>query len=167
MKNSLKAVLAGITLLVLASASIHPGGAVRQPHSGAPLLPGAEVPTSVSMILQRSCQNCHSERTVWPWYSYLPPVSWMIESDVHQARNRMNLSQWQDYTTRQQVELLSGLGAEVRNHRMPMPRYLLLHPEARLSESDIRQLYDWAHNERRRLRSADAPSRSVPATSAN
>jgi cytochrome c len=162
MKSRLEVGLAAITLLGIAFASIHPSAAVRAPQSVAPLLLGAEVPASVGMIIARSCQNCHSERTVWPWYSYLPPVSWMIERDVHQARNRMNLSRWQDYTTEQQMEILSRLAAEVRNHQMPIRQYLFLHPEARLSESDIRQLSEWAHNERRRLRSVDAPSRKTP-----
>jgi hypothetical protein len=71
----------------------------------------------------------------------------------------MNLSRWRDYTTDRQVEILSMLGAEVRNHQMPPPRYVSLHPEGRLADSEVRQLYEWAHRERRRLTS---PAESQP-----
>jgi hypothetical protein len=162
MKNSLTVGLAGIGLLGIFCAFVHPFGVVKTSDSGAPLFGGAQMPSSVAAVLERSCQNCHSERTVWPWYSYIPPISWTIENDVYQARTHMNISRWQDYTTEQQVELLSKLAAEVRNHQMPMPRYLSLHPEARLSESDIHQLYNWSRTERRRLRAIDKPSRGVP-----
>ena len=74
----------------------------------------------------------------------------------------MNLSRWQEYTTDQQVEILSRLGAEVRNHQMPLPRYLTLHPDARLSESDVKELYEWSHKERRRLTAPAAPLRNTP-----
>jgi hypothetical protein len=162
MKSSLKVVLAGITLVGCVCVFVHPFGAVSAAHPDAPIFAGAEVPSSVTSVMERSCQNCHSERTVWPWYSYVPPISWMIENDVNHARQHMNISRWEDYSTEQQVEILSRLGAEVRNHQMPMQRYLSLHPEARLSESDIHQLYEWSRRERRRLKSTDTPPRRDP-----
>jgi hypothetical protein len=110
-----------------------------------------ETTDAVTAIVERSCRNCHSEQTRWPWYSYIAPMSWMIEKDVHDARLHMNLSRWQDYPADKQVEILARLGAEVRNHQMPRPRYVSLHPEAKLSEADIQQLYDWTRKERRRL----------------
>lgn len=64
----------------------------------------------------------------------------------------MNLSRWDTYTADQQAELLTKLGVEVRNRRMPLPKYLRLHPDARLSDAAAEQLYVWAHSERRRLR---------------
>lgn len=147
--------VAGLGIVGLACALVHPFGAVKAGSSAAPLFAGMQTEPRVEGIVERSCQNCHSERTMWPWYSYLPPLSWMIENDVHQARRRMNLSRWRDYSTEQQEEILTRLGAEVRNRQMPLPRYLSLHPEARLSGSDIRQLYDWSHRERRRLKSRE------------
>ena len=158
MKRRLRAGLAGIALLSFACAFIHPVGVVKARHSVGPLLAGAETPAAVTGVLERSCQNCHSERTLWPWYSYVPPFSWLIENDVDQARKHMNLSRWQEYTTDQQVEILSRMGAEVRSRQMPVPRYLSLHPAARLSDSDVKQLYDWSHRERRRLASPAAAS---------
>jgi hypothetical protein len=152
MKTSQK-VIAGIAAFAVACALVHPFGQVKNQTSSAPLLAGAETPDAVTAIVERSCRNCHSEQTQWPWYSYVAPLSWIVEKDVHDARLHMNLSRWQDYAPGKQVEILARLGAEVRNHQMPLPRYLSLHPEAKLSEQDIQQLYDWTRKERRRLAS--------------
>src|SRR5262249_5161194 len=56
------------------------------------------VPPGVQSVLQRSCQNCHSNQTAWPWYSYLAPTSWIVASDVHEARKTMNFSEWGSYS---------------------------------------------------------------------
>jgi hypothetical protein len=157
-----KAGVAAIGLLGIASAFIHPFGRVKAQRSNGPLFAGAETTPELTRVFERSCQNCHSERTTWPWYSYLPALSWLIENDVSQARSHMNLSRWRDYTTDRQVEILSKLGAEVRNHQMPLPRYLYLHREATLADSEVRQLYEWAHRERRRLTSPAAPQPNKP-----
>jgi hypothetical protein len=146
-----KAGVVAVGLLGFASTFLDPLAATKSQRSQTPLFTGMEVPETVARVIERSCQNCHSERTEWPWYSYLPPMSWLIEKDVHDARNHMNFSRWQEYSTDQQREILSRMGAEVRTHRMPLPRYLQLHKEARLSEADIQLLYDWSHHERRRL----------------
>jgi hypothetical protein len=109
--------------------------------------------TPVRDIVTKACRNCHSEQTEWPVYSYVAPVSWMIEKDVSDARSQMNLSHWQEYDTEKRRELLSAIASMVRNHRMPPQRYLLLHPEARLSHAEAELLYQWARSERKRLRS--------------
>jgi hypothetical protein len=64
----------------------------------------------------------------------------------------MNLSQWQDYSTEDQLRILSEIGSEVKNRQMPVERYVLLHPEARLTESERQLLYRWTRAERKRLR---------------
>jgi len=85
-------------------------------------------------------------------YSYLPLVSWAVEKDVAEARQHMDLSRWNQYSVGEKQDLLARLGAEVRSHQMPLPRYLLLHPEARLSEAERQVLYDWTKAQRRALR---------------
>jgi len=84
----------------------------------------------------------------------------MIEKDVSNARTHMNLSRWQDYTVEQQIDLLTRLAVEVRNRKMPLPRYLKMHSEARLSAEDVQQFYSWAHSERKRLKAADTKGKA-------
>lgn len=158
MKHPLRMSLAGATPVGLVSLLVHPFGAVRAHNSTAPLVAGAEVHPAVARIVERSCQNCHSERTNWPWYSYVAPVSWLIESDVSKVRGHMNPSVWDQYTIEKREELLGELAAAVRSRQMPPPRYMLIHSSAKLSEAESEQIYRWARGERRRLKSMDPPS---------
>jgi hypothetical protein len=80
-------------------------------------------------------------------------MSWLIENDVRNGRSHMNLSHWDEYTLEKQQEILTELSAVVRSRRMPLPRYLQLHPGAKLSDAEIDQIYQWARGERRRLKS--------------
>jgi len=160
-RNSLKKpvpaiLIIGASLLGLASLLAHPYGAVKTQASSKPLLADAPADPAVMQIIERSCQNCHSEKTDWPWYSYIAPMSWLIEKDVNQGRSHMNLSHWDEYNSESQQQILAELSSVVRNRQMPLPRYLKLHPEAALSDSEIDQLYRWARAERARLKSMDS-----------
>ena len=125
---------------------IHPFGDVKAAHSPEPL-------AGVHPLIERACQNCHSERTEWPRYSYLPLVSWAIEKDVAEGREHLNLSHWDRYSADDKRDLLARIGTMVRNRQMPLPRYLLLHPEARLSDEETQAIYEWTREQRRALRS--------------
>lgn len=160
MNRVLRLVLPVTFLLVFGAFFVHPYGTIRQKQSNGPLFMGAEAPPEVAHIFERACQNCHSERTEWPWYSYVAPMSWMIEKDVNTGRSHMNLSHWQDYTVEEQIDLLTRLAVQVRNRKMPLPKYLKIHPEARLSDDDLQQLDSWAHRERKRLRSGEAKGKA-------
>lgn len=103
-------------------------------------------------LVERACQNCHSDRTEWPAYSYLPLISWAIEKDVAEGRDHMNLSHWDRYSVDDKRDLLARIGTVVRNRQMPLPRYVLLHPEARLTDEEIQLIYDWTRDQRRILR---------------
>ena len=83
---------------------------------------------------KRACFDCHSHETRWPWYAYVAPVSWLIAKDVNTGRERMNFS---SITEDDRAEILIE---RIEKREMPLPEYLALHPEARLSEAE-RQEY--------------------------
>jgi hypothetical protein len=139
-------------VIAAASLIVHPFGTVKTQDSQRPLFADANLDTSAELSFVRACQNCHSERTVWPWYSYVAPVSWLLERDVRCARAHLNVSRWGEYSVSQRETLLAAIGAAVRNRQMPPRRFTLLHPEALLSAAEAEQIYRWAHAERRRLR---------------
>src|SRR6266853_1620808 len=144
LKKSLPAFLViGVSLLGPVSLLAHPFGAAKILVSSKPLLAGAPVDPGVMQIVERSCQNCHSEKTEWPWYSYVAPMSWLIEKDVHEGRSHMNLSHWNEYDTAKQGVILARLSAVVRSRQMPLPRYVRLHPNAQLSDAEIDLIYQW------------------------
>lgn len=138
-------------LSALALPFVHPFGPVRRQRSASLPLPVGDN-ARVLPLFEKACQNCHSQRTQWPLYSYLPLLSWAVEKDVAEARRHMDFSRWDRYSNDQQRDLLTRIGAEVRNRRMPLARYTLLHPEARLSDAEIQIIYEWTKVERRALR---------------
>jgi len=86
-------------------------------------------------LFARTCGDCHSNATVWPWYSNLAPLSWLVERDVTEGRYQLDVSEWPDASGEafQAAELYSS-------GRMPPDFYLLLHPEARLAPADRQAL---------------------------
>lgn len=101
-------------------------------------------PPAVEGLLERSCYDCHSNTTRWPWYSYVAPVSWLLVRDTNEARRELNFTEWNRYDARERAERLEELAEEVERGAMPLPLYLFAHPEARLSEPERRLLIDWA-----------------------
>jgi len=87
-------------------------------------------------VLDRACRDCHSNATVWPWYTQIAPVSWLMAYGVTKGRNAVNFSDWAAYSAEQQRLLLAVSCDDARSGKMPGP-YTLLHPETRLSDRDI------------------------------
>jgi hypothetical protein len=151
----------GATAIAAVGGSLmHPFGTPGVLKSAQTILRGAQIDPETLALLQRACQNCHSQRSEWPWYSHVAPMSWLIAHDVQQARSHMNLSRWQEYSSDDRVRLLSEIGSAVRNHEMPVQRYVLLHPEARLTDIEREQIYNWTRNERRNLLRRQPQSRA-------
>jgi hypothetical protein len=123
-----------------------------------PLLAGAQIDPETLRIVERACQSCHSERTQWPWYSHVPPASWLIHRDVARARDRFDLTRWGWYSALEKQALLSAIGAAARTGVMPPRRYRIFHPESDLSPPERERLYRWTRAERLRLREYDDPA---------
>ncbi len=109
------------------------------------------IPDSIRAILRRACRDCHSHETVWPWYSHVAPVSWLVVGDVNEGRSHLNLSRWGEYSRGKMAEKLSQMAEEVSEGSMPLPPYTWLHPEARLSDQERKVLGAWAEGEGERI----------------
>lgn len=82
----------------------------------------------------KACFDCHSNQVIWPWYSNVAPVSWLVQRDVDEGREELNFSEW---NRRQDGDEASET---VTDGSMPPQQYLLTHPEARLSDADLNAL---------------------------
>jgi cytochrome c len=139
-------------LTVAALSLIHPWGKLRTvPNGGGAILSGANAPDEIRAALLQKCGDCHSTNTRWPLYSRIAPSSWLVEHDVHEGREHMNLSAWEHYSIDARIDLLGKMGTQLRQAKMPLKQYLLLHPEARLSDSERKLMIDWTKAERKRL----------------
>jgi hypothetical protein len=129
----------------------------RPPAHSKPLFEGAPIDERTLMLFQRACQDCHSENTQWPWYSWIPPMSWMIKKDVEEARRQVDFSNWDSYRPDEKADLLTRIGVAARTGQMPPPRYTLLHREAVLAPPERQEIYEWSRTERKRNKNADPP----------
>ena len=91
-----------------------------------------QVPPNVGAILDRACQDCHSNTTRWPWYSNVAPVSWLIQSDVDSGREHLNFSEW----NRAQEVDLEEIAESIGEGSMPPWYYLPLHADAKLTQAE-------------------------------
>ena len=101
-------------------------------------------PQNVKAILERACYDCHSNRTVWPWYAYVAPVSWLVTKDVRDGRKEVNFTEWPMFDQDEQDHAYKHIAKQVERRGMPLSNYLLMHPKAKLSDEDRRVLVTWA-----------------------
>jgi hypothetical protein len=98
----------------------------------------------ISALLHNACYNCHSNETVWPWYSHVAPVSWLIASDVSEGRGHVNFSEWETYDSDKQSYKLKAIAEEIQGGMMPPWYYSMIHRSARLSAEKRAQILSWA-----------------------
>jgi hypothetical protein len=129
------AVLAGLFVLI----QLVPAGRSNPPAT-APLAADAEV----EAVLRRACYDCHSNETVWPWYAYVAPVSWLVVHDVDEGRAELNFSHWGEYKPGKRMSAAEEVVEQAEQGEMPLAAYVRLHPEARLAPADVELLRRWA-----------------------
>ncbi len=105
-----------------------------------------EINSAVSKILRDACYDCHSNETVYPWYANVAPISWLVIHDTNEGRDELNFSTWSEYSAKRRNHKLDEVIELVEEGEMPMPIYEITHPEARLTEEQIKLLVDWAKN---------------------
>jgi hypothetical protein len=93
-------------------------------------------------LAKRACFDCHSNETVWPWYSYVAPVSWLVYNDTMQGRSRLNFSEWNTRSQRGAGEVV-GM---IQEGEMPPAIYLPMHPAAQLTAAEKQQLITGLNN---------------------
>ena len=93
--------------------------------------------SQVVTIINRSCRDCHSNSTVWPWTSRVAPASWLIAHDVTEGREAVNFSEWGTYESSKQGKLLKEACKEVKDGDMPPLSYTFMHPDAKMTRQDV------------------------------
>ncbi|HEY3841536.1 MAG TPA: heme-binding domain-containing protein [Bryobacteraceae bacterium] len=145
---SVKSAVCVVVGIMIAGVGLpHPVTRIREVQ---PLLHGA-VPIDIDSIFSRACQDCHSNKTVLPWYAHVPPMSKLVADDVERGRKFMNLSDWQSYSKGQKLGYLTALSNAVSAGEMPPQRYTFIHGDARLTDAERLRIAAWAKEESARL----------------
>lgn len=122
---------------------------IRPARTDPPVEPSKTIDAALTVnpaaaaVLERSCKDCHSNRTVWPWYSAIAPVSWLVTHDVNEGRGKMNLSQWNAYDSSEAHTLVEHMCKEVTDDKMPPRDYTVVHSGTALSAADVKTICDW------------------------
>lgn len=109
------------------------------------------VPDEVEGILKASCNDCHSNRTVYPWYSNVAPVSWLLKNDIDEGRQKLNFSIFNTYDPKKKARRLEQICELVESKEMPLPSYLWMHRDAVLTPEQSRALCDWSRIESEKI----------------
>lgn len=109
------------------------------------------VPENVRGILDRSCNDCHSNKTVYPWYSNIQPVGWFLNDHITHGRSHLNFSIFNTYDVKRKVKKLEEVCEQVESKEMPLPSYLWIHRDSVMNEGDARILCDWSKSESAKL----------------
>ena len=134
--------LVGVCLFALAQV-------VRPAKTNPPVDPSMTLESRVTVdpqvagILDRACADCHSNKTRWPWYSHVAPVSWFVIDHVNHGRSHLNFSEWARYDKEEQRGLLRQTCLMAKNGEMPLSSYTPMHPDSKLTSGDIAALCSW------------------------
>lgn len=104
---------------------------------------GITVPPDVDMVLTRSCSDCHTNSTVYPWYSQVQPVAWWLGNHIAEGRQELNFSTFNTYTARKKKKKLEAICDQVKSGEMPLPSYTWIHRNAVLTDSEKDAICKW------------------------
>lgn len=127
-----------VTLLILVAVQFVPVERTNPP---------VESPTVGSQpvmdLFRRACFDCHSNETIWPWYSKVAPFSWLFAYDVNRGREKLNFSTWNRPRLQDQNILKAEIWKQVKFGNMPPPFYVLGHPAGRVTTDEHPRIRNW------------------------
>ena len=101
------------------------------------------VPDSVKVILKNACYDCHSNNTVYPWYSHVQPIGWFLTKHITQGKDELNFSEFGSYSTRKQLSKLEEIEDVINDDIMPLPSYKLMHKDAQFTNDEKALIINW------------------------
>ena len=110
-----------------------------------------DVPEAVVKILSRSCNDCHTNNSNYPWYSEVAPMSWGVIDHINEGRRELNFSTWETYNPKRKKHKLEEICEMVTSGEMPHYQYLWIHWDARLTDDDKKIMCDWTDTEKMKL----------------
>ncbi|MBL7768654.1 MAG: heme-binding domain-containing protein [Flavipsychrobacter sp.] len=102
------------------------------------------IPEETNQLLRSSCYDCHSNATVYPWYSHVQPVGWWLDDHVNEGKRELNFDEFATYSLRKQYHKLEEIVEQVKEKEMPLNSYTWIHKDADLTDVQRQQLTGWA-----------------------
>jgi hypothetical protein len=102
-----------------------------------------EVPGPVKKKLVDACYDCHSNKTNYPRYAQIAPVSWMLANHIKEGKEHLNFSEWANYDKKKQIKLLTAICEEITSGEMPLKGYVFMHRRAIINEKQLEEICAW------------------------
>lgn len=109
------------------------------------------VPENVAAIIERSCNDCHTNKTVYPWYSNIQPFGWFLKNHIDDGRRKLNFSQFATFPAKKKIKKLEEVCEQLESKEMPLPSYLWIHRNAAVTDAERKTLCDWATVEKGKI----------------
>lgn len=144
MKKIIKRIFLVIIALFIVIQFFRPGKNLASGKGAADITSQYHVPQPVLSVLQRSCYDCHSNNTVYPWYSHIQPVAWFLADHIKKGKQELDFSVFANYAPKKAAHKLDEIIAETGEQEMPLSSYTTIHRNAVLSQTEINMIAAWA-----------------------
>ena len=151
MKRVLKTVVLVLAIVFVAAQFYRPDRTTAPIVQAETLEATTQIPENVGAVLKRSCNDCHTNQTNYPWYSNITPVNWLLADHIDEGRRELNFSIWNTYNARKKARKLDEICDQIIGGEMPHYQYIWMHGDAKLSNADKRLLCNWARAEKTKV----------------
>jgi len=100
-------------------------------------------PEKTATLIRNACYDCHSNETKYLWYANIQPVGWFLNDHIKEGRKELNFSTFATYDKKRQAKKLKEAAEQLEKNEMPLDSYIILHPEAKLSDADKKEMIDY------------------------
>lgn len=132
--------LAGLVIIQF----IHPGKNKAEGLQANYIGNSHPVPADIQSILQKACNDCHSNNTEYPWYTAIQPIDWWMNDHVNDGKKHLNLDDYTNRSPRYQYHKLEEIEEQVRDGEMPLASYTWIHKDAILTPAEKEKIINWS-----------------------
>jgi len=111
-----------------------------------------QMPNDVSLILDKACNDCHSNNTKYPWYFNIQPVAWWLDNHIREGKEELNFSEFGTYSLARQYHKLEEVKKQVDENEMPLESYTIIHTDAKLTNAEKKKLTNWTEGIRAEMK---------------
>ena len=151
-KSSIKKIVGAVVLLLIIiqffgaeknSSAVVPENAIEKHY---------KVPIKIQGVLKTSCYDCHSNTTVYPWYSNVQPVKWWLADHINDGKKHLNFDEFNTYTAKKKLHKLDEVVETIHKGEMPLNSYTLIHGNAKLSDAAKKEIEAWVNEVKREIK---------------
>ena len=146
-----KKILSGLLVVFIAIQFIRPEKNVSAAPTPNDVFVNYEAPDSSKQLIKTACYDCHSNNTVYPWYSEIQPVAWWLNDHIQEGKKELNFNEFAIYAPKKGDHKMEEVIEMVDKHEMPLKSYSFIHSNARLTDAQRGAITGWAKGIRKEM----------------